>query len=241
MKRLYLSVLLLLLISAATVRGQAALLVLIFGEKAATENFHFSMKLGATYSIIHGYEEGNNAFSLNFGVVNNIKLSDRYTLIAEFLPFATRRIRNIPVLTTGDTHLDQLLIQVESTDRKLNYIDVPVLMKLKLSERFSISAGPQFSFLVSAEDIYKSAPRSGTVLTTNLNILPELRRFDAGAAIDLMYILVPPKGGKGINLFVRYARGFVGIVKDENSPRYTSSTIQFGATFPFVEKENGPQ
>ena len=49
---------LLMTLSAGILRGQAALLVLIIGEKAATENFHFSMKLGMNYSMIHGYDEG---------------------------------------------------------------------------------------------------------------------------------------------------------------------------------------
>ena len=52
-----------------------------------------------------------------------------------------------------------------------------------------------------------------------------------------MYVLVPPKSGKGINLFARYAKGFVDISKDEADPRTTSSMIQVGATFPFVQKE----
>lgn len=226
----------LLFLSSGILKGQAALLVLIFGEKAATENFHFSMKLGINYSIIHGYEEGKNGISLNFGVVNNIRLNDKFTLLAEFLPVATRSVRNFPVVTTGNLSLDELLIEVESTDRKLKYIDIPVLLKMKLSDRFSISAGPQFSLLTNAVDIYRSSPVSGAVLTTELDIKSALRKVDAGAVIDLMYILVPPRGGKGINLFARYAKGFVGLVKDDSGPRYTSSMIQIGATFPFVEK-----
>lgn len=227
---------LLLLLSTGVLKGQAALLVLIFGEKAATENFHFSMKLGMNYSIIHGYEEGKNGISLNFGVVNNIRLNERLTLVAEFLPLSARSVREFPVETTGNLSLDDLLLEVESTDRKLSYIDIPVLLKVKLSDRFSISAGPQFSLLTKAVDTYRSSPVSGAVLTTELDIRSALRKVDAGAVIDLMYILVPPRGGKGINLFARYAKGFVGLVKDDSGPRYTTSMIQIGATFPFVEK-----
>lgn len=239
MKKIILILIPLLFLSAGLIRGQAALLVLIFGEKAATENFHFSMKLGVNYSIIHGYDEGKNGISLNFGVVNNIRMNDRFTLLAEFLPLAARSVREFPVETTGSLSLDDLLVEVESTDRKLSYIDIPVLLKVRLSDRFSISAGPQLSLLTNAVDIYRSSPVSGAVLTTELDIKSALRKVDAGAVIDLMYILVPPKGGKGINLFARYAKGFVGLVKDTSAPRYTTSMIQIGATFPFVEKGNG--
>ena len=236
MKRiLYLS-LVFLLLTSSVVKGQAALLVLIFGEKVATENFHFSLKLGVNYSIIHGYEEGTNGVSLNFGLVNNIKLTDRLSLIPEFIPLAPREIRDVPVITTGNPDLDDLLVDVESTDRKLSYIDIPVLLKVHLSDRFSISAGPQISFLTSAEDTYKSSAIEDVVLTTKIDIKEAIKTVDAGAVIDLMYILVPPKGGKGINLFLRYNKGFVSLTKEFGGSKYTTSMIQLGATFPFVQK-----
>ena len=129
-----------LLLSTSMVKGQAALLVLIFGDKAATENFHFSLKLGMNYAIIHGIEDGDYATSLNFGLVNNIRLSDRLSLVPEFIPLAPRQMKNVPVVTTGNPDLDDLLVEVESADRRLNYIDIPVLLKVKLNDRFSASA-----------------------------------------------------------------------------------------------------
>lgn len=234
-KTIYIS-LVFLLLSSPLVKGQAALLVLIFGDKAATENFHFSLKLGLNYSIIHGYEDGKNGLSLNFGLVNNIRLTDRLSLIPEFIPLASRQIKNVPVLTTGNPDLDDLLVEVESSDRKLSYIDIPVLLKVKLNDRFSIAAGPQFSILTSATDTYKSSPIDGTILNTELDIQSALRGFDAGAVIDLECILVYPKGGKGVNLFLRYNKGFVNLQKEPDGSKYTTSMIQLGATFPFVHE-----
>lgn len=236
MKKYILTSLFFLIVSSAAMQGQAALLVLIFGDKVATENFNFSLKLGGTYSIIHGYEEGQNAMSLNFGLVNNIKLTEKLSLIPEFLPLSSRGIKDVPVLSTGNPDLDDLLVDVESSDRKLNYIDIPVLLKVKLSNRFSIAAGPQISFLTGASDTYKSSAIDDVILTTELDIKSALNTIDAGAVIDLEYILVHPKGGKGINLYIRYGKGFVDLVKESGGTKYTTSIIQFGATFPFVEE-----
>jgi hypothetical protein len=235
-KRLSFILGMILLLSTGAAKGQAALLVLIFGERAATENFHFSLKLGVNYSIIQGYDEGNNGWNLNFGLVNNIKLSEKLTLTPEFIALSPRSVRNVPVLTTGDLHLDNLLVQVESTDRKLHYIDIPVLLKYKLTDRFSISVGPQLSILTGAVDTYKSTPQEEVVLITELNIKSALNPIDAGAVLDLHYTVVQPVGGKGVNLYIRYCKGFIGLLKDDNGPRYTTSLIQFGATFPFVQK-----
>ena len=235
-KQILTSLLFLILSSSAVVKGQAALLVLIFGDKVATENFYFSLKLGATYSIIHGYEDGKNATSLNFGLVNNIKLTEKLSLIPEFLPLSSRGIKDVPVLSTGDPDLDDLLVDVESSDRKLSYIDIPVLLRVKLAERLSVSAGPQISFLTGAADTYKSSPIDDVILTTELDIKSEINTIDAGAVIDLEYILVPPRGGKGINIYIRYSKGFVNLVKESSGTNYTTSMIQFGATFPFVKE-----
>jgi len=234
MKRTIYISLIFLLLSSSVVKGQAALLVLIFGEKAATENFHFSLKLGVNYSIIHGYEEGRNAASFNFGLVNNIRLTDKLTLVPEFIPVAARQVKDVPVITTGNPDLDDLLVEVESADRKFSYIDIPVLLKVKLSERFSIAAGPQISFLTGATDTYKSIPIEDVRLTTEVDIKSAVNKVDVGAAIDLSYILAHPKGGKGINLFLRYNKGFMNLAKESESTKYTSSMIQLGATFPFV-------
>jgi hypothetical protein len=141
------------------------------------------------------------------------------------------------VVTTGNPELDDLLQDVESTSRKLNYIDIPILLKVHLSDRFSISGGPQISFLTGAEDTYYSVPIEDVVLKTTVDIKPDVNSIDFGAVIDLMYILVPPKGGKGINLFLRYNKGFIDLAKESAGTKYTTSMIQLGATFPFVEKQ----
>ena len=107
---------------------------------------------------------------------------------------------------------------------------------MKLAERLSVSAGPQISFLTGAADTYKSSPIDDVILTTELDIKSEINTIDAGAVIDLEYILVPPRGGKGINIYVRYSKGFVDLVKESSGTKYTTSLIQFGATFPFVKE-----
>jgi len=237
MKRIFLLCLILLQISVVTVRGQAALLVLIFGEKAASENFHFSMKAGLNYSIITGTEDGKNRLGANFGLVNNIKLTEKLSLTPEFIPLSQKGIRNLPVLSTGNPDMDSLLIHPSSTDRKLGYIDIPILLKYKLSRRWSIAAGPQVSFLTSAVDVYKSSPINDVILTTEVDIEEAIKKVDFGLAIDLTYRVSEHLAGKGLDLFFRYNQGFTDMVKDNTGTKRTDITFQIGAAFPFVEKQ----
>ena len=236
MKKLLLSLMLVSFLSAGVVSGQAALLVLIFGEKAATENFHFSLKAGVNYSMITNVEEGNNRLGFNFGLVNNIKLSEKFSLLPEFIALSPRGVTNIPTLSTGIPELDDLLGNPEFTDRKLSYLDIPVLVKYHINDRWSVSAGPQISFLVNATDVYRSSPIEGITLKTELDIKDALNNIDLAAVIDLTFVVSKPVNGKGFNLFARYGLGFIDILKENEGEPFHNSTFQFGATFPFVEK-----
>ena len=168
--------------------------------------------------------------------MNNIKLTDRLFLTPEFLPAATKGIREVPLLTTGDANLDALLVEPNSSNRKLNYIDVPVLLKVMISKRFAISAGPSFSFLTGATDTYKSSPIDGSVLTSELDIKSMVSRFDVAGTIDLSYAISQAREGKGLNLYIRYSKGFIDILNHNPGNPFTHSTFQFGATFPFIEE-----
>ncbi len=223
-------------LSSGVLKGQAALLVLIFGEKAATENFYFSLKAGLNYSMITNIEEGRNRTGFTFGLVNNIKLSERFSLLPEFIALSPRGVRDIPTLTTGIPELDDLLGDTEYTDRKLSYLDIPVLVKYHINDRWSVSVGPQISFLVNATDVYRSSPIEGITLKSELDIKDALNNIDLAAVIDLTFVVSKPVNGKGFNLFARYGLGFIDILKENEGDPFHNSTFQFGATFPFVEK-----
>lgn len=235
MKKFLYTLLFLLTLTSGIAKGQAALLVLIFGEKVATENFYFSLKAGLNYSMITNIEEGKNRLGFNFGLVNNIRLNDQLFLAPEFLPLSAKGVTQVPVLTTGNDDLDDLLENVESTDRKLNYLDIPVLLRYHISDRFRISGGPEFSFLIGGSDIYYAEPLEGIQLTSELDIHKYVKTFDLGAVIDLSYMVAKPIKGKGVNVYLRYSFGFLDIVKDNTGNPIRNSTIQIGATFPFVE------
>ncbi len=65
-------------------------LVLIFGDKAASEQFHFSIDAGLNFSSLNGYEDGETILGINYGVGAHLKLSDRWSLVTEFKPFSTK-------------------------------------------------------------------------------------------------------------------------------------------------------
>jgi hypothetical protein len=148
--------LILVLFLAPLVRGQAALLVLLLGDKVASEKFYFSIKLGANGTNLSGMDATNTRWGFNFGLLANIKLSEKFSLVPEFSPLSPKGARNIPLITTGDPNLDALLPNSSSTKRALNYIDIVLLGKYHFNDRISIGAGPYMGILTEATDIFKA-------------------------------------------------------------------------------------
>lgn len=237
MKKLLIAIGILFIYSQAAF-SQAALLVLLFGDKVASENFYFSLKAGANLSDISGTDEGKSRVGFNFGLVANIKLSDRWSLIPEFAPLSPKGNRDVPLKSTGNPSLDALLVNPDKSKREFNYIDIPVILRYKVSDRLFIGAGPQISLLTSAQAIYQSTPIEGNPLTYERDISSELNTIDYGLVFDLMYSVSNLLGGKGVDFHLRYALGLSDILKNNSGEAFTNSVFHITASFPFIEEQS---
>ena len=149
---------------APPARSQAALLVLLFGEKVASENFYFSLKVGVNVADVSGVDGGSVPTGINFGLLATIKISDRFSLIPEFAPLSRKGVKNIPYLPSGIAELDNLITPPSASQMSLNYIDIPVIAKYQLSEKLSIGTGPQFGILTSSSNTYDNVVQPDDVL-----------------------------------------------------------------------------
>ncbi|MBI1317288.1 outer membrane beta-barrel protein [bacterium] len=222
--------LLLLMMMAGTTAAsaQAALLVLIFGDKAATETFHFSIDAGANYDV---WTEGQPKLGWHFGLGNHLKLSEKWSLRAEFTPLNNS-------ITDGMPQLGSLpdSIAANLTDRnnqwRINTIDVPILMRYRLNPEWSISVGPQVSFCTSATERRTAVWEDGSEITLDFDFSEQINPVWYGAALDISYSLVKARGGKGLDIGLRYA-WLTGISNADPVPN-SLSRLQFGLSLPFV-------
>lgn len=87
--------------------------------------------------------------------------------------------------------------QVENgNDLRLNYIDIPLLLKVKVLPFVTVDAGPQYSYLINTKDINKDS---------NLPAMPSFNKSDLSAVI-----------GGSVNFWkigasLRYVHGFTEI------------------------------
>jgi hypothetical protein len=221
-------------LSTSLAQGQAALLVLIFGEKAATENFHFTLDAGLNLSSMPGVNGTSAATGFYFGLGTYIRLNDNWAFTPEFKPVSPRGgkgFENAFVDTTG-------VVGSYSTRLQLGYIDVPLQFHRRITDRFYLRAGPQVSFLTSAKLSTTGDLVGGDAFTVTQEIEEEIMPVEVALPVDIGLVFSKPRGYKGIDLRVRYCLGLTEVFKENAAGiSSTNSTFQFFLSFPFVNVE----
>lgn len=226
------------LLLPARVHAQGAILVAIFGEKVATENFHFGLRLGATAAEQTGIDGSAPRLDFNFGMTANIRLSGRFSLVPEFGPFSRKGVADYPLLPTGDASVDSLRVDPERSHLTTNYIDLPVLLRVRVAKDWSIGAGPQYSILTGAHEVVRSSTSPGTGLRTDVK--DQLPGDDWSVVGDVAWTLERAIGAKDLRLHLRYNHGFTDVRPDGvSTPRY-NRTLMFFAELPFIERPASP-
>ncbi|WP_281232071.1 porin family protein [Flavobacterium gelatinilyticum] len=125
----------------------AAIAVMTFGFAGAQE-VKYGFKGGLNVSSLNGDTDGldlNSRFGFNAGGFVEIKFSEKFALQPEIL-YSTQgaKFTNVGAVVNGDLYTGDVCFN-------LDYINVPVMFKYYAAEKFSIEAGPQLGFLVSAK------------------------------------------------------------------------------------------
>lgn len=128
----------------------AAIAVMAFGFTNAQET-RFGIKGGLNITSFAGgnYYDSKSLVGFQVGGFAEIKIIERLAIQPEVL-YSTQGAKQ----EVGMTNFDS----------KLDYINIPVLAKFYVTKQFTVEAGPQIGFLVSAKnngnnakDLYKSA------------------------------------------------------------------------------------
>ena len=222
-----------LIISVNTAKSQAALLVLILGDKAATENFYFSLKGGIGFSNLADLSGADYKLGVHFGLSNNVRINNRWDFVPEFMPLSWKGAQDLDYKITGVPQLDTMNIRDVSRSRNLNYVDIPLLMRYKITDRIRFEFGPQVSILTSARDRYEATILEENDLIYTINRKDELTGMDYGFVLALGYALTDFSTGKGMEFYLRYYEGFQDISKISGES-YRNRVFQVSVSFPFI-------
>ena len=114
--------------------------------KSTTSDVKFGAKGGVNFANLAGDDAGDASMFVGFnvGFFVEIPVTDKLIIQPELLYSAQGSKSEGPLVIDGN------LYDVKAT-MKLNYINVPVIFKYKVVEKFSIEAGPYVGFLTSAK------------------------------------------------------------------------------------------
>ncbi|WP_281310229.1 porin family protein [Flavobacterium flavigenum] len=157
-------------------------------------NTEFGIKGGVNMSNFYNEDadDKNMLFGFNAGVYATLPISDFVAIQPEIL-FTTRgsELEYNTALASGSTKL------------KLNYIEVPLLVRVNLTKNFNIHAGGYASYLVSSKATGEGALEFEQDFDTD-----NFNKFDAGLAAGVGLDFNP------ISVGLRYNYGLTTFVKD---------------------------
>jgi hypothetical protein len=146
----------------------------------SAQTFKLGAKAGANFASLNG--DGADGFdgitNVHFGAVAEIGISDKFAFQPELLYSAQGA-------------------SLSDVDLNLNYLTVPLMAKFKVSDAFSIEAGPQVGFLVKDEILGEDVDADS---------------FDYGLNLGVGYTLE-----NGIFFQGRYSLGLADIAEDADA------------------------
>lgn len=201
---------------------------LLLGDKLNTGQIEFGLDGGVNFASVRGLSGGEASGMFNIGFYFDIKTKNPAWMVhTGVLVKSTLGESNLPVYATGDPDLDNAFAggQVE---KKINYFNVPLMMKYKFNKNIYAEAGIMPSLRAKAFDVFTSSVNGGD-LEYRLETGDNYHRLDFGLIGGVGYRLM---GGNGMNLGVRYYLGLVDITIDDTTPDQYNSSLYLAVGIP---------
>ena len=206
---------------------------LLLGDNLNTGKIEFGLDGGLNLSSQTGTEGGKNLRSFNLGFYFDIKLKDPSWMVHTGVIVKSRMgIADLVPYSLGDTNLDSSFKGGE-VDRKLDYFNVPVMIKYKFKNNFYVETGPTFGLFYNSFDEFINEVNEDD-LVYKVNKKEDYYLLDAGWTTGIGYRL---SKGNGINLGVRYYLGFVDVSADKDASSVKNRSLYFTVGIPIGVKK----
>lgn len=206
--------------------------VFLFSALSYAQDVKFGAKVGLNISNLSGdVEDTKSLIGAHLGGFAEISISEKFAIQPELL-FSMQGAKS----EYSESDVDYSYSEESKT--KLNYLNVPILAKYYVAEKFALLAGPQFGILMSAKEDYEfSETLSGTSDSGSESI--DAKEFYKSLALSFnlgaSYSITE-------NFFVdaRYNLGLSSIAKDytdefgdSTSLKINNNVFQFSVGYKF--------
>lgn len=210
-------------------RGQA-LLVLLFGDKFASENVQGGIKFDVVGTTLSGLSGATRLRSWDLGGFIEVKLSQRFSIQPEFTFKSPAGAADLPFSPTGVPAVDSAFAGATSVSvaRTLGYVTIPILIKLRAG-RFALAVGPQIGYIVRAEDRYTGTVSRENDLSYTVGLWSRVNRWDSGVNTVVEFALAPRLGLHSMRVRAVWYHGFDDALSDAPG---TNDTVGLGFGLP---------
>ena len=195
----------------------AALLATAAVSSAQAQSIRLGLRAGANYSNLAGNLKNQDTYNNKFGFLGGVMLNvplmqDGFLSLQPEILYSQKGFENKPTEYTG------LLGAKQQREGQVNYnyLDVPVLLKVRASGLI-FEAGPQYSYLLSANNQTKTTttPAIGSPSTAETQNKTDVSGFNRN---ELGYLAgVGYEAENGLSLSLRYTSAFSDFVKSDNN------------------------
>jgi hypothetical protein len=207
-----------------------AVLVLLFGDKFASENVQGGIKFDVAFSKLSGLPDATRRRSWDLGGFLEVKLGNTLSIQPEFTFKSPAGASSLPFVPTGLASVDNAFSAATdvSVTRDLGYITLPVLLKIKTG-RMAFGLGPQVGYIVRAEDHYTGTLVRENDLSYDVSLWPRVNRWDAGLNALAEFNLDPHLGLQSLRVRVAWYHGYGDALSDAPG---TNESLVFGVGLP---------
>jgi hypothetical protein len=226
MKKILLIFFFLLLSQSANAQ---VLISLLFGDKLNTGKIEFGLDGGVNLVNIDGIDQAQNMTTWNLGFYFDIKLPHPSWMIhTGVIVKSTLGTENLPVYSLDNPDLDAAL-SGGSVSSRLQYFNLPIMVKYKINKNFFVEGGPMLGLLYNASDEFTNTVQESEDLKYQLKTKDAYHPLDAGMMVGIGYRLL---GDNGMNLGIRYYYGLVDILIDDSTPNQYNRALYFSVGIP---------
>lgn len=190
-----------------------AIVLVLFTTVSQAQGIRLGIKAGANLNKISG-QSFNDGFDLSYhaGGFMEIDLNKVWGIQPELLwSQTTSKPSNFKTVYGSFSSINSALDQTKNV--KLDYLSIPVLLRVNVTGMFSLLAGPQYSILINKDNTLlqngQSAFKNGDFAMV------------AGAQVNL----------KMLRIYGRYNIGLQNINDIDNKDKWTSQQMQVGLGF----------
>ncbi|MFN4198616.1 MAG: porin family protein [Flavobacterium sp.] len=198
----------------------AATAIFTFGL-ATAQDISYGAKAGLNMSTLTGdVEDAKSIFGFHVGGFVEIKISEKFSIQPELLYSAQG------AKTEFNENFDGFNIKVKETVN-LGYLNIPIMAKYYVSDKFSLLAGPQIGLNLSAK-AKAEASFEEISFSETVDIKDEVETLDLGLNFGAAYSI-----SEKIFIEGRYNFGLSNIVKDSDGDKAMNGVFQLSLGYRF--------